>query len=206
MSRRIPNMPTRLNSADNIERYLQRDGHRKWGFVIYRCTYDSDANWQEFMARLYQQVAKTLQFYNGLDLMESLDLRVFDDPSLFDDASTSAVRDHFTEWAATASYQEQNTGPAQSQRYRYCIQVDDEALESVLSDEEYGVVNLIWKDWVPTSDPREPVEEPVEDCTQVDVGWMMVDFSFVMVGMYYYLRDWNAWYIEYRRPPEVADK
>lgn len=209
MSRRTPNVLTKLNNADNIERYLEEDGHRKWGVVIYRCTYDSDSDWQEFMKRLYQQAEKTLQFYNGLDLMESLDLLVFDDPSISNDASTAAIRDHFKEWATTALYQEQNTGPAQSQRYRYCIQVDDYALKSVIShDPEMpsGIVNLIWKDWVPTSDPREPMEEPIEGCTQVNVGWMIVSYESVIVSLYYHLRDWNAWYVEYRRPPEVADR
>ena len=35
---------TRLNNADNIERYLQEDSHRTWGWVIYRCTYGSHDN------------------------------------------------------------------------------------------------------------------------------------------------------------------
>ena len=112
MSRRTPNVFTKLNNADNIERYLEEDGHRKWGFLVYRCTYDSDSDWREFVKRLHQQIEKTLQFYNGLDLMESLDLLVFDDPSIFNDASTAVIRDHFKEWAFTALYQEQNTGPA----------------------------------------------------------------------------------------------
>jgi hypothetical protein len=181
--------------------------------VIYRCTYGSDSDWEEFMRRLRYQIQHTLEFYNGLDLMDSLSLTVFEDPSIFDDASTSAIREHFKQWAATAPQQEQCTGPALSQRYRYCIQVDAEALESVIHDAPApplpdattdGFVNLIWRDWEPTSDPREPVEEPIEGCTQEDVGWMMVAYADVMVSMYYYLRDWNDWYVEYRRPPEVA--
>jgi hypothetical protein len=64
--------------------------------------------------------------------MDSLELTVFDIPSIFDDASTSAIREHFKQWAATALQHEQGTGPGLSQRYRYCIQVDDEALESVI--------------------------------------------------------------------------
>ena len=86
--------------------------------------------------------------------------------------------------------------------------MDDYALESVISDDPEmppGIVNLIWKDWVPTSDPREPVQEPIEGYTQVDVGWMMVSYESVVVSLYHHLRDWNAWYVEYRRPPEVAD-
>ena len=94
------------------------------------------------------------------------------------------------------------------------MQVDAVALESIIHDapsppQRYtssdGFVNLIWKDWEPsTPDPREGVEEPIEGCTQHKVGWMKVDYKDVMVGMYYYLRDWNDWYAEYRRPAEVA--
>lgn len=32
----------RDNTADRIEKQLQRDGHRTSGFVIYQTTYDSD--------------------------------------------------------------------------------------------------------------------------------------------------------------------
>jgi hypothetical protein len=94
------------------------------------------------------------------------------------------------------------------------VQVDAVALESIIHDAPSppqpgiisdGFVNLIWKDWEPSRpDPREEVEEPIEGCTQHKVGWMRVAYQDVMVGMYYYLRDWNDWYSEYRRPPEVA--
>ena len=100
-----------------------------------------------------------------------------------------------------------------SQRYRYCVQVDAEALEAVIhaaaptepDASSDGFVNLVWKDWEPARpDPREEVLEPIEGCTAHDVGWMRVAYQDVMVDMYYYLRDYNDWYREYRRPPEVA--
>jgi hypothetical protein len=52
-----------------------------------------------------------LECYNGLDLLESFKLTVFDDKDTLDDASTFAVREHFREWVKTAPYQEQGTGP-----------------------------------------------------------------------------------------------
>jgi len=206
MSRRTPQYSTHNNTADCIERYLQEDGHRTWGFVIYRCTYESDDDWGQFMERLRDQIRRTLEIYNGLDMMDSLSITVFEDRSILDGASTSVVREHFKQWAATAPQQEQGTGPALSQRYRYCVQVDAEALESVIHDTiSDGFVNLIWKDWEPDKpDHREEIEEPVEGCTQHKVGWLNVAYQDVMVGMYYYLRGWNDWYAEYRRPPEVA--
>src|SRR6202034_3033708 len=76
MSRRTPKYSTHNNNADNIERYLQEDGHRTWGFVIYRCTYESDDDWDRFMG-LRDQIRCTLEIYNGLDMMDSLSVTVF---------------------------------------------------------------------------------------------------------------------------------
>jgi hypothetical protein len=212
MSRRTPQYSTHNNNADNIERYLQEDGHRTWGFVIYRCTYESDDDWDRFMG-LRDQIRCTLEIYNGLDMMDSLSVTVFEDRSVLDGASTSVVREHFKQWAATAPQQEQGTGPA-LQRYRYCVQVDAVALESVIHDSPStpqpdtisdGFVNLIWKDWEPSRpDSREEVEEPIEGCMQHKVGWMRVAYQDVMVDVYHYLRDWNDWYSEYCCPPQVA--
>jgi hypothetical protein len=102
-----------------------------------------------------------------------------------------------------------------SQRYRYCIWVDDDALKSFRLDgddngedvdEDEIFVNLVWKEWEPSGpDPREqPMEPPVEGSTRPDVGWMRVAVGSVPVVMYELLRDQNSWYGEYRRPPEVV--
>jgi hypothetical protein len=82
MSRRTPQYFTHFNNADNIERYLQEDGHRTWGFVIYRCTYESDDDWGRFMERLRDQIRYELKLFNGLDMMDSLSVTVFEDRSI----------------------------------------------------------------------------------------------------------------------------
>src|SRR2546423_12758997 len=79
MSRRTPQYSARYNSADNIESYLQEDGHRTWGFVIYRCTYESDDDWGWFMERLRDKIRYILELCNGLDMMNSLSITVFED-------------------------------------------------------------------------------------------------------------------------------
>jgi hypothetical protein len=160
--------------------------------------------------------------YNGVDMMDSLSLTVIEDRSVLEGASSKVVREHFTEWAVTAPQQEQGAGagPEQSQRYRYCIQVDRQSLESVVykapappepDDDRDGFVNLIWKDWEsgpwelpPGRKVEEEDEEPIEDCMKQDVGWMRVAYQDVMVSMYHRLRGYNSWYVEYRRPPELA--
>jgi len=202
MLKRDPATRTSDNVADEIGRYLRWDGHRTWGFVIYRCTYESDSDWARFMEALRSELHLSLEHYKGLDLLESFKLTVFEDKDTLDDASTFSVREHFKEWVKTAPYQEQGKGPGLSQRYRYCIQVDDEALMTVLSDEYDGWVNLIKLDWErDESDPG--IRDPVEDLTVGDVGWMMVDVRFFMVSNYYYLRPSYAWEYEYIRPPQV---
>ncbi|KAI1503107.1 hypothetical protein F5X99DRAFT_426448 [Biscogniauxia marginata] len=47
LSPRTPNtISADFNAADEIERHLRADGHRIWGFAVYRCTYTSDAAWE----------------------------------------------------------------------------------------------------------------------------------------------------------------
>ena len=110
LSPRHPHRSALINNADRIERFFWEDGHRAWGFVIYRSTY--------------------LEWGAGLDLLDNLALTVFDDPSKFNIATTAVIRDHFKPWAATMEQEEQGpfSDPKQirspgSQRYRYCIQV-----------------------------------------------------------------------------------
>lgn len=151
-----------------------------------------------------------------MDLMEKMALTVFEDGSTLDGASTAFVRERFIEWGNSAPQNEQGTGAGLSQRYRYCVQVDQLCLNSVIKDApappasdftSNGFVNLIWRDWQPSRRPNleEDVYEPIEGCRQEFVGWVEVAYQRVMVEMYMLLRDEGAsWYREYRRPPEVA--
>ncbi|KAL4936589.1 hypothetical protein BDV06DRAFT_216569 [Aspergillus oleicola] len=44
------------DEADNLERLMEEDSFTKWGFAIYRCTYESNSDWETFMTRLYDSV------------------------------------------------------------------------------------------------------------------------------------------------------
>ncbi|KAI7345703.1 hypothetical protein KC320_g8220 [Hortaea werneckii] len=133
-SQRTPDRETAFNNADNVERQLQEDGHTIWGWVIYRCTYEDDQEWEAFMDRLRYYNENTLRFHNALDMQSSLDYHVLEDRDRFNNIHPSAVLEHFTQWVANAPQQEQGEGahPARSQRYNYCLHVDQEALQSVI--------------------------------------------------------------------------
>ena len=211
-SPRTPQYSTHNNNADNIERHLHEDSHTKWGFIIYRCTYASDADWAEFMDRLRHRTSSALETYNGLDMLDGLlPFTVIEDRQTLDNATTATVRDHFKRWVTSAPQEEQsqNASAGLSQRYRYCVQVDQVALEAVVRDapappavdaSRKGWVNLVWRDWVPTDEEGEG-EEPLEGNVG---GSMRVAYQSVILDMYALLRDLNSWLVEYRRPPAVV--
>lgn len=128
------------------------------------------------------------------------------------------VRDHFKQWVATIEQEEQCpiSDPKQiripgSQRYRYCIQVTQEALESALADDReiMGFVYIIladWKEYSPYENGErfKEEEEAIEGCTLEHVGWINVPFDSLMPVVWCYLRSYCAWEIEYCRPPDMS--
>ncbi|KAH0174531.1 hypothetical protein KCU67_g710, partial [Aureobasidium melanogenum] len=220
---RLP-MPDRWNIVLNIEKSLQQDEHQTWGFVIYRCTYTSDADWAEFMRRFRMRTEEALEYFERRYLMDvKLIFTVIEDRDMFESASTSIVREHFKRWVMDAPLREQGRGAGRSPRYKYCIHVDSTSVHSVLQDSPaqgrhnstQGFVNLIDKGWKLDSDnwdewdeldpsSNEP-NEPIESVQLWDVGWMRVRYHSVMVEMYNDLRNRAVWNREYRRPPQVAD-
>ncbi|KAL4815674.1 hypothetical protein BDW67DRAFT_185676 [Aspergillus spinulosporus] len=135
-SERTPDLEPSENIADRIEKLLADDGFRTWGLLIYRCTYKRDTDWAEFLRRLNFCVRDTLERYNGLDLLESYAPIVLQDKAF--DGTTLAIRDHFKQWVTTASEQEQGVPWEEAQRaelprYKFCVVVDEEVLQSVFS-------------------------------------------------------------------------
>jgi len=215
------------NAADLIERQLQDDGHRTWGFVIYRTTYDSDADWVGFLRRLRFQMEDTFDSFNGRDILGKFTLTVLDDRSVFDGAGTDTIRRHFQQWSLTAYRTEQQleeggesgssagrVGIGRSPRYRFAVQMDAEALHSVVHDApvpleldttKNGWVKLIDKSWyLGRGEGNSSPLEPIEGVTGEDVGWMKVPYQSVMTEYYTRCRSINNWNLSYRRPPKVA--
>jgi hypothetical protein len=215
-----------MNTADQLETCLKADGHRTWGFVIYRSTYNSDADWAAFLGHLRSEMESVFDFYNGRDMLEKFTLTVFEDRSLFDGASTNAIRQHFLQWSATAYRTEQQPDQdsltpikvtiGRSPRYIYAIQVDSESLDSIVKELPLPYPSAMAKDWVKLidkswylgrseegSDMLYP-DEPIEGVTEPDVGWMRVKPIAAMTSLYERLRSPNIWNDSYRRPPNIV--
>jgi hypothetical protein len=239
------------NTADSLRRRLDEEGHRVWGFVVYRCTYGDDAEWEECLRRLNAATRSNMRFYDALDLLNGEDDRyrfkqtIFSDAAKFDGASTQVVRCHFQTWRALAFDQEQGSnekiearrqrddlGPPfkAGVRYKFCIQIDEAALQSILLCESLwsrgeAWVNLIEADWdleailaQREEDRIESVESglcdssedfdecieffpEIEGCNEEDVGWMRVEFQGLIPDFYVNVDPMPD---EYVRPPGVA--
>lgn len=116
---------------------LFSSGHHKWGFLVYRTTYDDDKAWTRFMDVLTRSTEVALrQAGKDARLQPYLDWKVVQDRTLFDGASKDAVCEHFLDWVATRSDERDGPGaaredvPRKSPRYRACLYVDKEAVEA----------------------------------------------------------------------------
>jgi hypothetical protein len=99
-------------TADDIKRVLEADGHRICRFVVYRCTYDNDKNWQLCMKRIHEDVRQGIDTSNGRQgLLDEhcFKLTVIEDQSKFDGAGTSTIRQHFQDRSTYAIGEEQGT-------------------------------------------------------------------------------------------------
>ena len=74
-----------------IRETLQSNPEAKFGFVIYRCTYNNDADWHRFMELLNEQTKTSLEENKIGDLYSRIDWNVQQDPSL-DEADFEEVR------------------------------------------------------------------------------------------------------------------
>lgn len=87
----MPNDFKMPSDSQHVRKLLSYRGQEKWGFIIYRCTYKDDAQWARFMELLNEWTQKNLESDKALDLMDSLDWNVQDDPKL-DGASQEEIR------------------------------------------------------------------------------------------------------------------
>lgn len=203
--------------ADNLTRYLREDGHKIWGFVVYRASYKNDEDWDKVIDLIKAHARDWLSYTGAPELYDNLDITVIQDQA-DEDATTSLVREKFQQWCIEAPHREQGTTPGLALRYRFCIYIDNECIESIKYnnslpslqkelDRNRGFVKLINKDWEPYEPESDEEDEEIalEGCSLEDVGWMRVDYIEVLTLMLPYLRDEDSWNTEYRRPPRIAN-
>jgi hypothetical protein len=227
-SPRNPRISTHSSYADRIEAAYQADRHSTWGYVIYRTTYENDTNWVEIMRRLRAWTEDAMDMCNGQDVLDRMTWTIFDDKEHFDGADVTTIRHHFQTWTETAVQSEQPRKPdgapadmGRSPRYKYCIQVDAEALKSCVHDappppsfdeNDQGWVKVVDKEWILRSEhpiwkeskPDPNVYDAIDGVTDHDVGWVKCPFPSVMTEYYMLFQDHNVYVRGYRRPPAVV--
>ena len=234
-----PGPATKQEIASTIANARPPQGHKYWGLTIFRCTYGDDVAWQLLLDYTESKVHKTLERYDAEDLKQSLRLTVHSDPLMLESASKDLVRERFREWRASERAKQETAGldwqpegiapKDRTPRYEYCLQVDQQSLESIIdpgrrevrekADIE-GYLNLVDADWgisdnakraaelyienPEEDDPLDEGEEAINGCKLHDVGWMKVAVSGLMPGGYAKLR-MGSWEENYTRPPAIGE-
>lgn len=213
-SSRTPNTLARDNVADVIEQQMQRDSHSVWGLVIYRCDYGSELRWSHCLSRIRGQIHETLHQDNGTDLLDSLRITVMSDKDVYAGLNPTEIRSHFGRWREQAIPEEQKHPATDADyfapRYAYCLQVDAGSLYSITDRAKFagdvggeqGYVNVISAiEGHQTGARPEYYTELGDD--NFDTGWMKVPYQGVIEFAWYWVGDVNAWYTEYRPPPQT---
>lgn len=204
----ISSSPTR-----NIKLDLEFFKHDKWGWVIYRTSFDDDAAWERFKKIIDEQSRKQISESDTPELADSLEWTFVDDPSL-DGAPKELLRQHFKAWGdeAVTSENPRAVRNWRSSRYSYFIQADQASIHSVVESDpndllDEGWVNFINADWElnpEEAEQREGGYEAVEGCYAEDVGWMMITTSTVGPCFYEVIGNMpENWYLWYRRPDDI---
>ncbi|KAG6086885.1 hypothetical protein E4U15_000401 [Claviceps sp. LM218 group G6] len=209
-----------------------------WGFVIYRCCNASDEDWERMLQKIRSQLDNATEFqinqeYRiGQDLVPLHDLHPIDDPSLYG-ASIDQARHHFRSWipkniksrlrpeAADLHDTTYRYLVEMTPRYKYCLYVDDECIESLNEDDgDCLVVKMLEKTWEPYT--REEIEElerngigylnldgttlprfphGLTNNTEENLGWMYMPVGYY-VDKYFTFLKWD-WPDVYVRPPFI---
>ncbi|KAJ4989480.1 hypothetical protein SVAN01_05015 [Stagonosporopsis vannaccii] len=119
-----------MDDLEKVREVLQRNADLKWGFVIYRCTYDNDEDWARFMEHLNTRVRLNLEEDNAGELFERIDWAVQEDRDSLDGAGPSRVRKRFAEWLQECEEGDDFLG---TPRFMACAMVSNLDLKTVLN-------------------------------------------------------------------------
>jgi hypothetical protein len=211
------------NSITRIEKALLPD-RKKIGWFIYRTTYSDDAKWERFV-QLFQGFVrrKVAHEYDAEEHLQYLEWSVKEDRERFNNATTTELRKHFLAWREADAAAAENGGAFKSDNdrarrldhplYLYFIQVNEEAMESVLEQGDNrlagGWVNVVEADWPPKDEDE--LEEMLADTgnPQIEgadtwqVGFERVEAEFVY-PTYFFQAAVLGGPSQYTRPPAFA--
>jgi hypothetical protein len=218
------------SAHSSIRDCLAIDPVDKWGWVIYRCTYADDATWAQFRDRIEALSREDIAESDAPEIAERLEWTWIEDKAGLDGISTAALRKRFRAWVTDEIARQQLTKyePDEISRFRYFIKIDQEAMDSfagmsmstLLSDTAYlKIVNSSWEpipavtvvkveqadeqdddDWW----NQEELLDPIDGCTEDDVGWMRIEPFMIKAYFYETLESSDeSWNLFYKRPPRI---
>lgn len=125
-----PNDGMGANGLPSIIRSIQKTRFRKWGFRIYRCTYDDDAAWDRYVGNLENELKGGLEA-TGSDYMLAPyhEWTIVEDREALDGAPKGEVRS--AERDEPGADHELIGQAGVVARFEACIAVDREFLDSM---------------------------------------------------------------------------
>lgn len=208
------------DAAQNILGDLRYFNHTKWGWVIYRCTYGDDAAWERFREIITSRAREDLAERDHVprEVVDGMDWKFFSDQATLDGASREQLRRRFRTWADEAEKTDQPGAYAHSelkwgnsflsQRYKMFVQVDEEALRSVVDADpsehlDVGWVNLVRADEGMDRGLNVGVFGSEEE--HVEEGWMMIASDLLGPDFYNVFNNMpESWYVYYSAPPQLV--
>ncbi|KPM46252.1 hypothetical protein AK830_g248 [Neonectria ditissima] len=201
-----------------IIRDIQETGFQHWGFVIYRCAYASNLQWESYLEFFKARLKQDLEHLE-LDTLpwQYLEWTIIEDPASLDGATKQNVRDHFSNWVAEKAADGSQPdfckiGICDMARFKYCIYVDQKCLDTVDQYETWvqagakGVTKavvcaILDKDYKPTGRGKRGFQS-IEGCVRENTGWMYTEVGCT-AGLYDKFSSSRMGEWDYKRPPEV---
>ncbi|KAF2221331.1 hypothetical protein BDZ85DRAFT_283404 [Elsinoe ampelina] len=198
---------TAPNQHDRLEAEMRHLGQTTWGFVIYRCTFASNDDWEKVMAKLKQQ-DMTLDEWPSYalkpHLRDGLKYTVFEDRAL-DGATKEQVLEQFKGWLDTEPWRSEQPLSDKTirlaARYDICLMIDEASLKSILDvrlqggrDDEEVSIGYVYALRYEANSPPDPDE---------NYWWMRISFDDLSIR-WYDLLSRDGWHNEHKQHPDIA--
>jgi hypothetical protein len=215
-------MSTSAHSA--IRDILSITSQDRWGWVIYRCTYADDETWARFRAGVEAHSREDIAQSDAPEIADRLEWTWVEDAASLDEISTSTLREKFRTWAVN-EVERQHYDASDDVRFRYFVKIDQEVLQSfadTLSSDGLrwspnAFIKFVDGDWEPSPAIAKQEEdedefggeeefEPIEGCTEKNVGWMRILPIMINAEFYNVLDSCDdQWPTFYQRPPTIVE-